>query len=156
MAAEPRTFVDTNVLIYAHDRSDPDKQAVAQSILQRLWDDGSGTLSTQILQEVFVVATSWHKLAMPLQHARALVEVYSAWPTVVVEPALIISASRLMEEHQLSFWDALVVEAARVAGAGTLLTEDLRDGQWFGDLQVVNPFPGRHRTHEDAQPAADS
>ena len=140
MGADEITFVDTNVLIYAHDSSHPGKQAVAQEILKRLWTDGTGTLSTQVLQEVYVVATKKQKLAMSHQEARDLVEAYSAWPTVMVEPALILTASRLAEEHQLSFWDALIVEAARVAGAATLMTEDLQHGRTFDGVQVENPF----------------
>ena len=142
MDADEITFVDTNVLIYAHDSSDPGKQAVAQEILKRLWTDGTGTLSTQVLQELYVVATSRQKLAMSPQEARDLVETYSAWPIIVVEPALILTASRLVEQHQLSFWDALIVEAARVAGAETLLTEDLQHGREFDGVRVANPFIG--------------
>ena len=140
MDADEITFVDTNVLIYAHDSSDPGKQAVAQEILKRLWTDGTGTLSTQVLQELYVVATSRQKLAMSPQKARDLVGAYSAWPIIVVEPALILTASRLVEQHQLSFWDALLVEAARFAGATTLMTEDLQHGQTFGGVQTRNPF----------------
>ena len=137
------TFVDTNVLIYAHDRSDPGKQAVAQEALERLWLDGTGTLSTQVLQEAYVVATNINKLAMSHEEARELIEAYSAWPIIVVEPTLILTASRLAEEHRLSFWDALVVEAARVAGAGTLLTEDLQHGRVFDGVRVQDPFVDR-------------
>ncbi|MEX1173694.1 MAG: PIN domain-containing protein [Chloroflexota bacterium] len=147
MAVDGLTFVDTNILIYAHDRSDRAKQGVAQAILERLWADRTGTISTQVLQEMYVVATSQQKLAMSPQQARDLVGTYSAWPTVVVEPALILTASRLAEEHHLSFWDALIVEAARVAGAATLLTEDLQHGRMFGGVRVEDPFmdgpPGR-------------
>lgn len=140
MNADGITFVDTNVLVYAHDSSTPEKQAVAQRVLKRLWTDGTGTLSTQVLQELYVVATSRQKLAISPQEARDLVGAYAAWPTVLVEPALILTASRLAEEHQLPFWDALIVEAARVAGAEKLLTEDLQHGRVFDDVQIENPF----------------
>lgn len=140
MAVDGLTFVDTNVLIYAHDRSDALKQDAAQEILERLWTDGTGTLSTQVLQEVYVVATSQQKLAMSHQDARKLVEAYSAWPIVVVEPALILMASRLAEEQRVSFWDALIVEAARVSGATTLLSEDFQHGRTFDEVRIRNPF----------------
>ena len=138
--ADVLTFVDTNVLVYAHDRSDPAKQEVAKARLDRLWTDGTGTLSTQVLQEAYVVATSTQKLAMPPQEARNLIEIYSAWPVVLIEPAMILTASRVAEEHQISFWDALIVEAARVSGAERLLTEDLQDGQTLDGVLVENPF----------------
>ena len=134
------TFVDTNVLVYAHDRSDATKHETAREILERLWTDGTGTLSTQVLQEAYVVATSLQKLAMSHREARDIIETYSAWPVVLIEPALMLTASRLAEEHQLSFWDALIIEAARVSGAERLLTEDLQDGQTFDGVLVENPF----------------
>ena len=140
MAADGRTFVDTNVLVYAHDRSDPTKQTIAQEILKQLWIDGTGTVSTQVLQETYVVTTSRHKLAMSPHEARDLIATYSAWPTVVIVPTLILTASCLAEEHGLSLWDALVVESARVAGAATLLTEDMQHGREFGGVTVTDPF----------------
>ncbi len=157
MDAEVLTFVDTNVLVYAHDRSDAQKQVAAQEILERLWADGTGTLSTQVLQEVYVVATSKQKLAMSHQEARDLVEAYSAWPVIVVEPALILTASRLAEDHRLSFWDALIVEAARVAGAERLLTEDLQHGQMFDGVRIENPFAtdARRQTVTGHPPGGD-
>lgn len=150
MDAEVITFVDTNVIVYAHDRADPTKQAVAQTALERLWTDGTGTMSTQILQEVYAVVTSASKLAMSHAEARTLVETYSAWPIILIEPAIILTASRLAEERRLSFWDALVIEAARVAGAERLLTEDLQHGQIIDGVRIENPFAvddpriGRH------------
>lgn len=134
------TFVDANVLVYAHDRSDTAKHETARAIMEQLWTDGTGTLSTQVLQEVYVVATSVQKLAMSHRDARDIVETYSAWPVVLIEPALILTASRLAEEHDLSLWDALIVEAARVAGAERLLTENLQDGRTFDGVLVENPF----------------
>lgn len=137
------SFVDTNVIVYAHDRSDARKQAVAQRILEGLWADRSGCLSTQVLQELYVVVTSKQKLALSPADGRALVEVYAEWPLVAIEPTLIMTASRLAEERGLPFWDALVIEAARVAGADRLLTEDLQDGHVFDAVRVENPFAER-------------
>jgi predicted nucleic acid-binding protein len=131
LAAERRTFVDTNVLVYAHDASETVKQPIARAALDRLWDARSGTLSTQVLQEFYNVAT--RKLAPPMTRAEAR-------EIVELDPALILSASRIEEEHQLSFWDALVVEAARVAGAERLLTEDMQDGRVIEGVSIENPF----------------
>ena len=140
LAAERPTFVDTNVLVYAHDASEAVKQPLARAVLDRLWAQRSGTLSTQILQEFYNTAT--RKLAPPMTRAEAreIVELYSAWPTVVIDPALILTASRVEEDHQLSFWDALVVEAARVAGADRLLTEDMQNGRVIEGVRIENPF----------------
>jgi len=139
-AADTLTFVDTNVLIYAYDSSEAVKQPLAQAALQELWATRQGVLSTQILQEFYSVATSKLKLAMSPADAREIVQLYSAWNVVLIEPSLILTASQLHEEHQLSFWDALVVEAARAAGADRLLTEDLTDGQEIEGVRIVNPF----------------
>jgi predicted nucleic acid-binding protein len=140
---EARTFVDTNVLIYAHDASETVKQPIARGLLGELWAQRRGTLSTQILQEFYVVAT--RKLALPMSpaEAREIIGVYSAWPLVVVDALLILNASRIEEKHQLSFWDALVLEAARVAGAELLLTEDLQHGRVIEGVHIENPFDRR-------------
>jgi predicted nucleic acid-binding protein len=134
------TFVDTNVLAYAHDRSETRKQAVAQARLEELWRERNGVLSTQVLQELYVVAT--RKLATPIPGttARKIVALYAEWPVVQVDVPLILAASDLEERHTLSFWDALVVEAARRAGATRLLTEDLQAGRRIAGVRVENPF----------------
>jgi predicted nucleic acid-binding protein len=139
--AEPRvTFVDTNVLAYAHDRSETHKQPVAQARLEALWRERTGALSTQVLQELYVVVT--RKLARPVPHAtaRSLVALYAEWPVVPVDVAHVLAASDLEERHSLSFWDALIVEAARRAGNARLLTEDLQHGREIGGVTVENPF----------------
>ena len=134
------TFVDTNVLVYAHDRAESRKQPLAKAALDGLWDSRTGVLSTQILQEFYVVATRKFDPPMTQSAARELVGVYAAWPVVQVDTALILTASELEERYRLSFWDALVVEAARRAGATRLLTEDLQDGLLIGGVRIENPF----------------
>ena len=133
-------FVDTNVLAYAHDRSDATKQAIARAVLAELWERRTGALSTQVLQEFHVVAT--HKFAPPMSRseARQLVDAYSAWQVVHVDVPLILAASLLEERHTVSFWDALIVEAARRAGATHLLTEDLQSGRRLAGMLIENPF----------------
>jgi predicted nucleic acid-binding protein len=140
MADDQTIFIDTNVLVYAHDRSETRKQPLAQALLDDLWRQRTGTLSTQVLQEFYVVAT--RKFDPPLRRAaaREIVALYSQWPTVQVDIALILAASKLDERHTLSFWDALIVEAARRAGATSLLTEDLQTGRQIGDVKINNPF----------------
>jgi predicted nucleic acid-binding protein len=134
------TFVDTNVLAYAHDRSEPRKQAVAQAQLEVLWRDRTGALSTQVLQELYVVATRKLQRSMHRATARRIVALYAEWPVVQIDVPLILAASELEERHALSFWDALIVEAARRSGATRLLTEDLQPGRRIGDVRIENPF----------------
>jgi predicted nucleic acid-binding protein len=134
------TFVDTNVLAYAHDRSETRKQPVARAQLEVLWRERTGALSTQVLQELYVVAT--RKLAAPMHRttARRIVALYAEWPVVQVDVPLILAASELEERHTLSFWDALIVEAARRSGATRLLTEDLQAGRRIAGVRIENPF----------------
>lgn len=131
-------FVDTNILVYAYDPRNRDKSASAERLLAQLWDDGAGALSTQVLQEFYNVATG--KLRLSPARARKIVANYAEWAAVETTPQLIVSASVLHELHGINFWDALIVEAAVLAGADTLLTEDLQDGRRFGELTVRNPF----------------
>jgi predicted nucleic acid-binding protein len=138
-----KTFIDTNVLVYAHDTDAGGKHAHARTLLGNLWDSRSGSLSTQVLQEFYAVVTRKFKPAMPLAKARAIVVAYGEWCDVATEPQLIVAASRLEEEHTLSFWDALIVQAAISAGAERLVSEDLQDGRRFGALTIENPFNGR-------------
>ena len=140
MAERQVTFVDSNVLAYAHDRSETRKQAVAQARLEELWRERNGVLSTQVLQELYDVATRKLATPMPRTTARRIVALYAEWPVVQVDVPLILAASDLEERHTLSFWDALVVEAARRAGATWLLTEDLQAGRRIAGVRVENPF----------------
>ena len=136
-----KTFIDTNVLVYAHDTDADTRHAKAKELLAELWDSRNGTLSTQVLQEFYAVVTRKFKPPMPRPQARAIVAAYGEWCDVATEPRLIVAASRLEEEHTLSFWDSLIVQAAIHTGADRLVSEDLQDGRRFGTLTVENPFP---------------
>ena len=140
MASGGLTFVDTNVLVYAHDRSETRKQPLATALLEGLWASRTGALSTQIIQEFYVVATRKFDPPMSRRAAREIVALYGTWPLVQLDLALILTASRLEERHKLSFWDALVVEAARRAGATRIVTEDLGGGRRIGGVRIENPF----------------
>ena len=135
-----RTFVDTNVLLYAHDASDTLKQPIARALLEELWSDRSGVLSTQVLQEFYVVATRKFDPPMHRTEARELVGLYATWSVVQVDVEMILDAAALEESAQLSFWDALIVEAARRAGAMRLVSEDLQTGRQIAGIAIVNPF----------------
>lgn len=140
MAAGVLTFVDTNVLVYAHDQSEGHKQPLAQALLEELWAGRTGVLSTQVLQEFYVVATRKFNPPMSRRAAREIVALYASWPLIQVDLPLILMASELEERHKLSFWDALVVEAARRAGAVRLVSEDLQAGRVIGGVRIENPF----------------
>jgi predicted nucleic acid-binding protein len=140
MAAEGLAFVDTSVLVYAHDASEPHKQSQARAVLEELWSSGRGALSTQVLQEFYAVSTGKLRVALTPPEAREIVALYDAWSVVTLDTTIILAATLVHEERSISFWDALIVEAARVAGADRILSEDLAMGEVFDGIQVVNPF----------------
>jgi len=140
--AQPLTFVDTNVLAYAHDASDPVKQRIAAQLLASLWDHRNGVLSTQVLQEFYVVVTRKFQPPISAAVARGLVASYGRWRLVVVDLPIILQATLLAERRRLSFWDALILAAAEAAGARRLVSEDLQAGLRFGGVRVENPFAG--------------
>jgi len=135
-----KIFVDTNILVYAHDTSSGSKGLKAREILLDLWESRRGVLSTQVLQEFYVVVT--RKIPKPLEpgRAREIVESLLYWDMVVNDPEAVLEAIDLSEKHRLSFWDALVVQAAVVAGAEVLLSEDLNPGQVIEGVRVENHF----------------
>jgi len=138
-----RVFVDTNVLVYAHDLSTGAKHEKARSLVERLWQERTGAVSTQILQELYVSLR--RKAARPLasEEARALVADYLRWEVVVNSGESILDAIVLEQRYGISFWDALVVHSARTCGAELLYSEDLSDGQAYDSVRVVNPFGPR-------------
>jgi|ERR1019366_9471630 predicted nucleic acid-binding protein len=135
-----KSFVDTNILVYAYDRSAGPKHIAAQSLLEQLWDSGRGVLSTQVLQEFCVNVR--RKAGKPLSgdETRQLIEDYLSWEIVVNTSESIIRALDIESRYQISFWDALIVQAAERSGAAVLYSEDLAGGQKYGSIGVVNPF----------------
>jgi len=133
-------FIDTNILVYAHAPNEGTKYDTAVAVLDKLWDERTGVLSTQVLQEFYSVATRKLKPSMPPVEARTLIAKYSTWCSMHTDPQLLVSASVLEENHQLQWWDALIVEAAMRSGAMTLLSEDMQHGRRFGLMTVRNPF----------------
>ncbi len=131
-------FLDTNVLVYCTDITLPDKQLRARSLVAQLAAEGEAVVSTQVLIELF--HTLIRKQKMPPPTAQALIAGYAAWPVVDSDVTLVNAAIENSINHQLSIWDAMVVEAALRAKAQTLYSEDLTHGQRFGPLTVVNPF----------------
>jgi predicted nucleic acid-binding protein len=135
-----REFVDTNVLVYAFDTSAGLKQTAAVRLLERLWREGGGCLSVQVLQEFFVIAT--RKVARPLSidEATERVREFARWRVFAPAGEDILDAIAIQKQMQIGFWDAMVVLAARESGCQVLWTEDLNNGQRFGGIRVRNPF----------------
>jgi predicted nucleic acid-binding protein len=135
-------FVDTNILLYAHDSGTGIKHERARDLMDRLWSLRHGVLSTQVLQE-FAISLR-RKISPPLsaQETREWITQYMRWEVVVNTSRSVLNALEIEERYQISFWDALIVQAAENAGAETLYTEDLSDGQAYGSVRVVNPLLG--------------
>jgi predicted nucleic acid-binding protein len=131
-------FVDTNVFLYALDDADLEKQAAAREWRAELWKRRQGRISFQVLQEFYAKATrKWPKAR---KDAQAEVRDLMAWRPVGVDGVILEQAWKIEGRYQLSFWDSLIVAAAKSASCQFLLTEDLQSGQDFDGLIVVNPF----------------
>jgi len=137
MSAE---FVDSNVLVYAHDGSDAVKHEIAVRLLERLWAEKSGVLSIQTFQEFFVTVTRKTPRPLPIKTALTLLEPYTHWPVYSPQAADVLEAAALAESARINFWDAMIVVAAQKAGAQIIWSEDLSHGQKFRDVEIRNPF----------------
>jgi len=135
-----RSFVDTNILLYAHDRSAGDKHEMARSLVERLWEERSAVISTQVLQELYVNLRRQATRPLSRLGAAAVIEDYLAWEVVVNDGKSILGALEIERAHRLSFRDALIVQAAATSRAEVLYSEDLNAGQRFGGIVVRNPF----------------
>lgn len=135
-----RYFVDTNILIYAHDRSAGARHERARRLIEHLWDSGAGVLSTQVLQELCINLRRKVAKPLPVDEIRQLIQDYLSWEIVVNTPESVLQALELEIRYKISFWDALVLHAAETAGAAVLYSEDLAAGQTYGSIRVINPF----------------
>ncbi len=135
-----RCFVDSNVLVYAHDTSAGERHRVARDLVLGLWRERNGVVSTQVLQETYVNVRRKAGHPLSADTARSLLRDYLAWEVVVNDGEAVVEATRLEERYGISFWDALIVHAANVSRSTTLLTEDLSHGQHYGGVVAHNPF----------------
>ena len=140
MAAADRIFVDTSVLVHAHDLDSGLKRAIAEHVLKQLWQDETGVLSTQVLQAFYAALTSGIASPVPRRAARDLIQAYGVWPVVTLDAADVLAASDVEEHYRVSFRDALVVVGARKSGATLLLSESLRPYRPITGLELQNPF----------------
>jgi len=142
MSADPQIFyfLDTNILVYAFDRSAGRKHHLAVQLVEECWENENGCLSIQVLQEFYVGITL--KIATPLDHqtARQIVADLAQWRLHTPEANDLLQASDCQQTYMLSFWDAMVLQSAVRMGCRQLLTEDLNHGQIYSEVQVINPF----------------
>jgi predicted nucleic acid-binding protein len=133
-------FVDTNILMYAHDKAAGEKHERAKVLVEQLWRDRSGVVSTQVLQELAVNLRKKAGRPVDAKTARAIVADYLSWEVVINIGESILEALDLEDRYQISFWDALIVQAAETSGAVMLYSEDLSAGQTYRGVRVVNPL----------------
>ncbi|HRA78799.1 MAG TPA: PIN domain-containing protein [Burkholderiaceae bacterium] len=143
-------FVDANVLVYARDAGDATRQPRAQSWLEWLWREQLGRTSMQVLSEYYVTVTRKLRPGLPAEQAWDDVEALMHWSPQPIDRATMARARTIEVRHRLSWWDALVVSAAREQGCAVLLTEDLQDGALVDGVRIRNPF-----THSIEEHAAE-
>jgi predicted nucleic acid-binding protein len=135
-----KAFVDTNVLVYAHDSSAAEKYERAKSLVQRLWTEKAGVVSTQVLQEFYVTVRKKVLRPCDVGTAKRWLSHYVNWRVIEIDGSTILEAIDIERRYQLSFWDALIVQAANRAGTTLLYSEDLNSDQRYGTVRVENPF----------------
>lgn len=133
-------FCDTNILVYAYDVAAGAKRESARNLLSRLWTSGDGAVSVQVLQELFVALTRKIPQPLSLDEARRIIADTATWRVIEPARADVLAAIDGMARWQVSFWDAMILTAALRAGAGTVWSEDLNDGQSYDGTIIRNPF----------------
>jgi len=144
-----RGFVDTNVLVYAYDRSEPEKQRQALEVLDRLAMTRAGVISTQVLAEFFVAVTG--RIPAPLSMAEALERLKNylqSWAVVDLTGFIVLEAARGVREHQFNFWDAQIWATARLNQVPVVFSEDFTDGAVIEGVRFVNPFAKSFKIEE--------
>ncbi|MEP6557236.1 MAG: PIN domain-containing protein [Burkholderiales bacterium] len=133
-------FVDTNVLVYADDERDPDKHASARAWIGQLWDRRAGRISTQVLNEYYVVVTRKLRPGLPQGDARAKVRRFQLWQPWQIDHQTVESAWGIEARFGLHYWDSLLVAAAAQTGCSHLLSEDMQHDQQIDGVRIINPF----------------
>jgi predicted nucleic acid-binding protein len=141
-----RSFFDTNILVYSQDKSASTKRALARLLVEEAIGQDAFVVSTQVLVEFY--ATAMRNKLLDADQALGLVRLWSDHDTVVTTSDLLLRALELHQEHSLSVWDALIVQAAIDARCDVLFTEDFQHGRRFGELTIENPFREGHAAHE--------
>ncbi|MFN8490709.1 MAG: PIN domain-containing protein [Caldilineaceae bacterium] len=133
-------FVDTNVLVYAHDRGSGIKHVIARQLIQQLWNDLAGCLSIQVFQEFYVNITRKAKSPLTIAETVQHITDLSEWKIHVPDISDLLNAIEIQKRYQISFWDALIIHSALQLGCECIWSEDLNSGQVYEGIRVVNPF----------------
>ena len=145
-----KLFLDTNILVYAYDSSEPEKQAKAQTLLTQGIERENTVISAQVLGEFFVVVTRRIQKPLSAKQAEQGIDLLSILSVVEIDLKLVRRAVFIHTESQISYWDSLIISAAERAGCTKILSEDLNAGQAYHDVRVENPFNGA-RTNQNVQ-----
>ncbi|SKA84856.1 Predicted nucleic acid-binding protein, contains PIN domain [Thiothrix eikelboomii] len=135
-----KAFFDTNILVYAFDQAQPDKQIIAKRLIREFGSDGQLVLSTQVLQELYVTLSKMGKQVLPIEEVADIVNAFAEYPLVQVDKMIIAAAMKRQQSLAFSFWDSLIVEAALHAHCQILFSEDLQNGRQLEALLIQNPF----------------
>lgn len=134
------SFVDTNVLVYARDPRNRQKQLLAAELIARLWQDRAGRTSMQVLNEYYATVTRKLGSHVDPEEAWDDVLILMAWSPQPIDREILIAARAIEQRYRTSWWDATIVAAAQAQRCKVLLSEDFQDGMVFGQLRVRNPF----------------
>lgn len=133
-------FLDSNILVYAYDNHEPEKQAKAQALLKAAIKEESAILSAQVLGEFFVVVTRRIKEPLSVNDAEKIINILTVLPVAEIDLPLVKRAIHTHRNYGISYWDSLIVATAEREGCKKILSEDLNDGQWYNGVLVENPF----------------
>lgn len=135
-----KAFVDTNILVYLRDKSEEDKQAIALQWLAVLWQQRSGRISFQTLNEFYVTVTQRLKPGLSRPEAQADIRNLLLWNPLPVDSTVIENAWLIQERHRFSWWDSLILSAAQIQDCTYVLSEDMQHEQQIGNMTIINPF----------------
>ena len=133
-------FIDSNVLVYAYDQHDPNKQKTAQTVLTEAIKKGNATFSTQVIGEFFTIVTKKIPTPLSADDAYEVIKTLAVLPVLHIDLGMVHRAIETHTQYGISYWDSLILAAAERAGCATVLTEDLQHRGTYHNLQVVNPF----------------
>lgn len=138
--SDSRTFVDTNIVVYAHDLTASEKRTRAREVMTDLWETDDGCLSVQVLQETFVTLTGKVPRPLDIEAAATVVADLGRWTVHSPDPDDVLAAIEIQQRNQLSFWDSMIVRSAGRLGCEVVYSEDLNPGERYAGLTVHNPF----------------
>ena len=133
-------FIDSNVLVYAYDQHDANKQDIAQSVLTKSIENGNGTLSTQVIGEFFTIITKKIPIQLSADEAWEIIKTLTVLPVLHIDMAMVHRAIETHKQYKTTYWDSLILAAAERAGCTTVITEDLQHGGIYHGVKIINPF----------------